>query len=130
MFIYFCRIFEDFCHLGMRVLSYLAVIFASKNRSWQRYHWCTEYRQQYITNQLPLDNTLYLRCSATKTLLSANGFSPRKVVQRFNSDKGISKRSFAIHSSAKELETTFTPVKSKTTFSPPLISAKSFCRSF
>ena len=59
-------------------------------------------------------NTLYLLWRATNTLRSANGLSPRNVVRRFNSSKGISKSNFAIHSSAKELDTTFTPVKSRT----------------
>ena len=74
--------------------------------------------------------TLYLLWSATSTLRSANGFSPRNVVRCFSSSKGISNRSLAIHSSAKELDTTLTPVKSRTTFSSPLMSGRSFCRSF
>lgn len=63
------------------------------------------------------DSTLYLRWSATKTLRSAKGFKPRNVVRRFSSARGISSSSFAMHSSAKELDTTLTPVKSSTTFS-------------
>ena len=58
------------------------------------------------------DNTLYLLWSATNTLRSAKGFKPRNVVRFFSSASGISSSSFAMHSSAKELDTTLTPVKS------------------
>ena len=75
------------------------------------------------------DSTLCRRWSATKTLRSAKGLRPRKVVRRFNSDNGISRSNLAMHSSANEFDTTLTPVKSRTTFSLPLINGKSFSRS-
>ena len=56
-----------------------------------------------------------LRRSAVSTLSLAMGFSPLNVVRLLNSASGISSNSLAIHSSANELLTTFTPVKSSTT---------------
>lgn len=56
-----------------------------------------------------------LRRSAVGTLSEAIGFSPRKVVRLFSSASDITSNNFAIHSSANELLTTFTPVKSSTT---------------
>ena len=38
--------------------------------------------------------TLYLRCNATSTLRSANGFKPLKVVERFSSSSDISRSSW------------------------------------
>ena len=52
---------------------------------------------------------------AVSTLSDAIGFKPRKVVRLFNSESGIVSNSLAIHSSANELLTTFTPIKSSTT---------------
>ena len=60
-----------------------------------------------------------LRRSAVNTLSEAIGFRPRKVVRLFSSVSDITSNNFAIHSSANELLTTLTPVKSSTT--------RSFC---
>ena len=60
-----------------------------------------------------------LRLSAVSTLSDAIGLSPRNVVRLFKSASDIVRSSLAIHSSANELLTTFTPVKSSTT--------RSFC---
>ena len=60
-----------------------------------------------------------LRRSAVNTLSEAIGFRPRKVVRLFSSASDITSNNFAIHSSANELLTTLTPVKSSTT--------RSFC---
>ena len=56
-----------------------------------------------------------LRLSAVSTLSVAIGFRPRKVVRLFNSVNDITSNNFAMHSSANELLTTFTPVKSNIT---------------
>lgn len=58
-----------------------------------------------------------LRLSAVNTLSEAMGLRPRKVVRLFNSASDISSSNLAIHSSANELLTTSTPVKSSTTHS-------------
>ena len=55
------------------------------------------------------------RWRAVSTHSEAIGLRPRKVVRLFSSDKGIVSKSLAMHSSANELLTTFTPVKSSTT---------------
>ena len=82
-------------------------------------------------NQIPyFFITLYLLWRATNTLRSANGLRPLNVVCCFSSSNGISNNSLAIHSSAKEFETTLTPVKSKTTLSLSLISGNNSCLSF
>ena len=59
------------------------------------------------------------RWRAVSTLSEAMGFRPRKVVRAFKSASGIERSNLAMHSSANELLTTFTPVKSSTT--------RSFC---
>ena len=76
------------------------------------------------------ERTLYLRWRATRTLRSAKGLSPRNVVCCFSWSNGISNNSLAMHSSAKEFETTLTPVKSRTTLSFSLMSDNNFCLSF
>ena len=59
------------------------------------------------------------RWRAASTLSEAMGFRPRKVVRLFRSAGDIESNNLAMHSSANELLTTFTPVKSSTT--------RSFC---
>ena len=59
------------------------------------------------------------RWRAVSTLSEATGFRPRKVVRLFRSASDIESSNLAIHSSANELLTTLTPVKSSTT--------RSFC---
>ena len=55
--------------------------------------------------------------SAVNTLSEATGFKPRNVVRFLSSESGMVSSNLAIHSSANELLTTFTPVKSRTTSS-------------
>ena len=59
------------------------------------------------------------RWRAVSTLSEAMGFRPRKVVRLFRSASDIESSNLAMHSSANELLTTLTPVKSSTT--------RSFC---
>ena len=59
------------------------------------------------------------RWRAVSTLSEAMGLRPRNVVRAFKSASDIESSNLAMHSSAKELLTTFTPVKSSTT--------RSFC---
>ena len=55
------------------------------------------------------------RWRAVSTLSEAIGFRPRKVVRLFRSASDIESNNLAMHSSANELLTTLTPVKSSTT---------------
>ena len=50
-------------------------------------------------------------------LRRAKSLTEANVVRRFSSSNGITKRSFARHSSANEFDTTLTPSKSSTTLS-------------
>lgn len=66
-----------------------------------------------------LFNARYLLLKATEIFFRAKSFSPRNVVFFFNSSNGMISNSFARHSSANELDTTFTPSKSRTTCPSP-----------
>ena len=68
------------------------------------------------------------RRRAVRTLSEAKGLRPQKVVCAFNSARDMVSSNLAMHSSANELLTTSTPVKSSTTRSSPSRSGISFSR--
>ena len=119
---FFARLIAPFCVILSSLISLIA-----------RYVPSSTYKSTH-ENRTKINSTLFLehplkrsaelheqnRCRrrrAVRTLSEAMGLSPRKVVLLFNSESGMVSSSLAIHSSANELLTTFTPVKSRTTHS-------------
>lgn len=90
----------------------------------------TSFNMLYLYTSLTAnyDIARCLRRSEVRTLSVAIGFSPLNVVRHFNSARFIVRSNFAIHSSAKELLTTSTPVKSRTTSSFCSIRGSNFYR--
>ena len=70
------------------------------------------------------------RFKARAMFLRAKSLRPLKVVRCFSSSRGMNSSNLAMHSSAKELETTSTPSKSRRTFSSPWTSGQSCPRTF
>ena len=83
---------------------------------WRKKTHCSSLANSFLFS---LFNARYLLLKATEIFFRAKSFSPRKVVFFFNSSNGMISNSFARHSSANELDTTFTPSKSRTTCPSP-----------